>query len=178
MSEIIKSGDNFIGYEYKEVNGNSKQASLYLDGYMSLGWIVDKNIETVNVAGKISIKLKRDRKIGNKAELTRLQRHFEACVNDIESLEKSKETVATMVSIAIGILGTAFMALSVFAVTNEPPMILACILFAIPGFIGWLLPLFAYKYLVKKRTKQIRPLIDQKYDEIYEICEKANGLVS
>ena len=178
MSELIKSGDNFIGYEYKEVSANSEKASLYLDGYMNFGWVVDKNIEPVSVGGKITIKLKRDRKISNKAELTRLQRHFEASINDIESLERSKETVATMVSITIGILGTIFMALSVFAVTNDPPMVLACILFAPPAFIGWLLPSFVYKYMVKKRTEQIRPLIEKKYDELFEICEKGNSLLN
>lgn len=179
MNEIIKSGNNFVGYDYKEVNEKNEKASLFLDGYMNFGWIIDKNVEQpIKDSGKVTIKLKRDRKINNKAELTRLQRHFEACVDDIASLERTKTSVATMASIIIGIIGTAFMALSVFAVTNDPPKILACILFAIPGFIGWALPLYVYKYLVKKRTAQIIPLIEQRYDEIYEICEKGNNLLS
>ena len=178
MNEIIKSGDNFVGYEYKEVNGKNEKVSLYLDAYMNFGWIIDKNVEPVKDSAKITIRLKRDRKINNKAELTRLQRHFEACTNDIESLEKSKTSMATAASITVGIIGTAFMALSVFAVTNDPPKILACIIFAIPAFLGWLLPYFVFKYFVKKRTAQILPLIEQKYDEIYDICEKGNNLLS
>ncbi len=178
MNEIIKGGNNFVGYEYKEVIGSNEKTSLYLDGYMNFGWIIDENAEPVKAGGRTTIKLKRDRKINNKTELTRLQRHFEACVDDIESLEKSETSSATMLSITVGIIGTVFMALSVFAVTNDPPKILACILFAIPAFIGWIFPYFIFKYLVGKRTAQIMPLIEQKYDEIYDICEKGNNLIN
>lgn len=178
MSEITKSGGNFVGYEYKEVNTNSEKASLYMDGYINFGWIADENMQPVKNSGKVTVKLKRDRKIINKVELTRLQQHFEACVNEIDSLEKSKTSVATVVSITIGIIGTAFMALSTFSITNEQPMIIACIVFAIPGFIGWVLPCFVYKVLVKKRTAKLAPLIEQKYDEIYGICEKGNNLLA
>lgn len=76
------------------------------------------------------IHLKRERHIVNKTELTRLQRHFEACANEIRTLENSKASSATMWSLIVGIIGTAFMAGSVFAVTHEPPMILLCILLA------------------------------------------------
>lgn len=177
MSEIIKSGGNFVGYEYMEVNANGEKASLYMDGYINFGWNPDENMQPVKNSSKVMVKLKRDRKIINKVELTRLQKHFEACVNEIDSLEKSKTSVATMVSITIGIIGTAFMALSTFAITSEQPMIIACIVYAIPGFIGWVLPYFVYKALVKKRTAKLAPLIEQKYDEIYDICEKGNNLL-
>ena len=113
----------------------------------------------------------------NKMELTRLQRNFEACVNEIEELEKSKTSAATMYSLIVGIIGTAFMAGSTFAVTAEPPHILWCILLAIPGFIGWILPPFLHRKLVERQRKKITPLIEEKYDEIYEICEKGNKLL-
>lgn len=97
------------------------------------------------------LKLKRNRKIVNKVELTRLQRHFEADVQDIISLENSKTSLATIHALVIGILGTAFMVGSVFAVTAEPPIIWLCILLAIPAFAGWILPYFVYKKSRKKR---------------------------
>ena len=122
------------------------------------------------------LRLKRNRKLVNKMELTRLQRNFEACVNEIETLEKSKTSQATVSALIIGILGTAFMAGSTFAVTAQPPQVILCIILAIPGFIGWLLPYFVYKRSVEKQTKKLTPLIEEKYDEIYEICEKGNKL--
>lgn len=58
--------------------------------------------------------MRRDRKIVNKAELTRLQRKFESCVGQLLSLEHSKTSAATVGSLVIGVIGTAFMAGSVF----------------------------------------------------------------
>ncbi|WP_077610296.1 hypothetical protein [Clostridium sp. Marseille-P2415] len=177
MSEITRGGSNFIGYEYKEVISSNERASMYLDGYMNFGWLPDENIQPSNAMGKVTFKLKRDRKILNKTELTRLQRHFEACMNEIDAMEKSITSNAAMLAINTGILGTAFIAGSVFAVTNDPPLIPLCILLAIPGFTGWVLPYFVYHAIVRKRTDKLKPLIEQKYDEIYEICEKGNKLL-
>ena len=178
MSEIEKSAKDFIGYEYKELNENTAQFSLYLDCYQNFGWQIDEQLP-VKPKGKQSVvRMKRDRKIMNKAELTRLERNFEACVNEIAELEKSKSAGARLGAITVGIIGTAFMAGSTFAVTHEPPMILLCILLAVPGFLGWILPYFLYKLVKKRKIKKIAPLIEKKYDEIYEICRKGNTLLS
>lgn len=90
-------------------------------------------------------------------------------------LEDSKKSAAA--AIAAGIVGTAFMAGSVFAVTADTPMILLCIVLAVPGFIGWALPWFLYKRMVRRRTEKIAPLIEAKYDEAYAVCEKGCRLL-
>ena len=177
MNEIIKDGNNFIGYEYKEIIAEQEKASMYLDGYMNFGWVPDENIQHSRILGRAAIKLKRDRKILNKAELTRLQRHFEACMNEIDELEKSKTRSATIWAICVGLVGAAFLAGSVFAVTAAPPLILLCIVLGIPGLIGWALPYFVFKKQMQRRVEKIAPLIEQKYDEIYEICEKGSRLL-
>ena len=122
--------------------------------------------------------MRRNRKIRNKTELQRLQSHFEACVKDVKALEKLKESKATMISLVVGIVGTAFMAGSVFAITAEEPLVTLCIILAVPGFIGWIVPYFLYKRIREKQTQIINPLIEKKYDEIYEICEKGNKLLN
>lgn len=121
--------------------------------------------------------MKRNRKITNKTELTRLQRNFEACVGEIQALEKNKTSGATIYAMVCGIIGTAFMAGSTFAVTAQPPHIILCIILAVPGLIGWILPYFLYKRTVWKQTEKMSLLIEEKYDEIYEICEKGNKLL-
>ncbi len=122
------------------------------------------------------VPLKRNRKIINKAELTRLQRNLEDCLRQVNELEASKTRKATIVSIAIGIIGTMFMTGSVFAVTAEPPIIWLCVLLAIPAFVGWITPYFCFTKMVHKRIAVVTPLIEEKYDEVHEICEKANKL--
>lgn len=177
MNEMGKSSNSYIGYEYKELTTDSSKVSMILDGYTNFGWIPDENMNQMKDDGRVMLRLKRDRKIMNKTELTRLQRHFEGCMSQIETLEKSRTSIATAASIGIGVFGTAFMAGSTFAVVNNPPIIWLCIILAIPGFIGWITPYFVFKAMVQKRTEIINPLIEAKYDEIYEICEKGSHIL-
>lgn len=168
---------DYVGYEYKKVSVEQGKVGLYLDGYENFGWQLDETTSDIKDSGKSILHLKRDRKIMNKTELTRLQRHFEDCMNQIDKLENQKTQNATMASLAIGILGTAFIAGSVFAITHEPPQIILCIILAIPGFAGWILPYFVYKKLVAQKTAQLNPMIEEKEEEIYQICEKGHGLL-
>ena len=69
------------------------------------------------------------------------------------------------------------MAGSTFAVVHETPIIWLCILLAIPGFIGWILPWFLYQRIRKKQMENLQPLIEAKQEEIYEICEKGHSLL-
>ena len=176
-SEVTRGGKDYIGYEYKTVATDSEKASMFLDAYENFGWAPDGSIPAKQFIGTVTLKLKRDRKILNKAELTRLQQHFEACMNEIAALENPRTMPATILPILVGIIGTAFMAGSVFAVTNEPPMILLCALLGIPGIIGWAIPYFLFVSFSKKRAVKVAPLIERKYDEIHEICEKGNALL-
>ena len=183
MDHTERPYKSFVSYEYKEISVDSDKLSFMMDGYEAFGWEVDENVNSaattphMPVQGKTVLYLKRNRKIINKMELTRLQRNFEACVKEIEALEKAKTSKATMAALIIGLIGTAFMAGSVFAVTAQPPMIFLSIVCAIPAFIGWILPYFVYKKMVKKETERLTVLIEKKYDEIYEICEKGNKLL-
>ena len=188
MEREAKSTRNFVGYEYKEVAADPGKVSFLIDGYANFGWETDGNAMPDKIeisrgkAGshylrKTVLRLKRDRKILNKTELTRLQRNFEACVREIADLEKRKTSRPSVFALSVGVLGTAFMAGSTFAVTADPPHILLCVILAVPGFLGWILPYFLYKAGVRTQTERIAPLIEEKYDEIYEICEKGSKLL-
>lgn len=183
MEDAGRRKKEFVAYEYKEVTAESSRASFLADGYECFGWEVDKNLSgdggnrNLPNQKKTIIRLKRNRKILNKMELTRLQRNFEACIREIEALEHAKTSAAVIAAISVGVIGTAFMAGAVFAVTAQPPQIILCILLAIPAFLGWIFPYFIYKRMVKKQTEKLAPLIEEKYDEIYEICEKGNKLL-
>ena len=45
------------------------------------------------------------------------------------------------------------------------------------GISGGIFPYFLYKKVTARQTEKITPLIEAKYDEIYEICEKGNKLL-
>ena len=177
MSEIRQDGAPFVGYEYKELPPCGDKTSLYLDSYQCFGWTLDEHAGEDALRGKGRLLLKRDRKIVNKMELTRLQRHFEACMAELDELEHSRTARATGCAVTMGLIGTAFLAGATFAATHTPPLILLTVLLAIPGFVGWVLPYFLYHWMVRRRAKVVDQLMERKYDEIYEICEKGHHLL-
>ena len=183
MDGMERPQRKFVGYEYKELSVDSDKLSFMIDGYEAFGWEIDENVVNTKAVsplptnGTAVLRLKRNRKIINKTELTRLQRNFEACVNEIDALEKAKTTKATVVALVVAMIGTAFMAGAVFAITASTPHIALCTFLAFPGIIGWILPYFIYKRIATKETEKMTVLIEAKYDEIYEICEKGNKLL-
>ena len=168
---------DYTAYDYKEVTVEKNKLSFYLDCYENFGWILDERFSLVKAGDMVTLHLKRNRKMINKTELTRLQRHFESCVSELIKLEKSKSTTAITACLVIGVIGTAFMAGSVFAITADPPKLWLSIILAIPAFIGWLIPPLFYNNILLSKSKKLEPYIEKKYDEIYEICQKGHHLL-
>ena len=177
---VTRNGKDFIGYEYKDKVVRKSMESLYLDSYPCFGWEEDPNMSAgydYEFATHTSLRFRRDRKICNKTELTRLQRNFDGCVSQIETMERSKNTVPSIWAMVIGVIGTVFMALATFSILGMILNITAGIVFAIPGFAGWIAPYFVYRKLQKNQGEKISPQLEEKYDELYEICEKASKLL-
>jgi len=165
------------GFDYFRVTVEEDLCSQYMDGYASFGWKPDENLPSEKSGGKVTLHFKRSRSILNKTELTRLQRHYEACMQEIAALEASKGSVPMIVSLTCGLIGCAFMAGSVFAVTAATPIIWLTVLLGIPGFVLWGAAYFGYREARRRRTEEVTPLIDAKYDEAYAVCEKAQQLL-
>ena len=179
-----------IGYEYREITVPGELSSLCLDSYPCFGWEQDPHRETMapgchrhpggGGSGKkpgTTLYFRRNRSLGNRAELTRLQRNFDSCIAELQALERSKTAAATIAALGVALLGCGFMAGSTFAVTAEPPIIWLTVLLAIPGFLGWIVPYFLYRKLVQKKTAEVEPLMESKYDEIETLCEKGSRLL-
>lgn len=171
------TGTPYIGYEYRELTLPENRVSFVLDGYESFGWVPDPHRPARPRGHRVTVALKRDRKILNKMELTRLQRHFEACLAQADRLEKAPGQAANLWALLTALLGTAFMAGAVFAVTHQPPLYGLMVLLAVPGFGGWILPLFVHRWVLRRRTEAARPLLDAQYDQIYRLCEKGHALL-
>ncbi len=174
MNENTVTG-SFTGYEYKSVTVACEMESMYVDGYQNFGWMLESISKPQVGINTVTLKFKRDRKIRNKAELTRLQRQFDACASEIIRMEKSKTSRATVAALIVGLIGTAFQAGATFAYLGG--MIILCIILALPGFIGWIFPYYLYQSTLTKQVAKIDPLIEKKEDEIYEVCERANALL-
>jgi hypothetical protein len=152
--------------------------SVYADGYAAFGWELENTFKPLAGVAKVTMQFRRDRKIRNKAELTRLGHQFDSLVSEIAVLERSKFFIASVIAYIIGTIGTALMAGSVFAVTASVPYIPLCVILGIPALAGWLIPYFLFANIRARKTEQVTPLIDGKHEEIYEICERANSLLA
>lgn len=167
-----KDENRFIMNEFLEVNVKRDLVQLCNDCYSALGWTI---LNTHTGIYSITLKLVRDRKIKNRVALCDLQRKCEDAFIAIEKFEKSKEMKVMGISIGTGLLGTAFMAGSVFAILAS--IIPLGVALAIPGFIGWGLGYFLYKKILRETTDKVNPIIDRNYDVIYEASEKAYQLL-
>lgn len=168
---------SFESYDYFKVTVEDALCSQYMDGYASFGWKPDENLPNEKSGGKITLHFKRSRNILNKTELIRLQRHYEACMEEIAALEASKSSVPTITALSLGLLGCVFMAGSVFAVTAEYPVIWLTVVLGTPGLALWGSAYFGYQIAKRRRTTKVLPLIDAKYDEACAVCEKAQQLL-
>ena len=169
--------NTYIGYEYKEISVAAKDVSLFLDAYENIGWVLESPRPADPGRGTVTLHLKRNRKIINKMELTRLQRNFESCMREIRQMERSPRQTATAWAWGAALVGTAFMAGAVFAVTGEPPRYLLMILLAVPAFAGWFLAPLLYRRQFQKQCRKMQPFLDAKYEEIYQLCEKGHSLL-
>ena len=109
-------------------------------------------------------------------ELTRLQRQFEACALEIDALERSRTTAAAIAAFTIGLAGTAFLGGAVFAYLHG--LLPLMVILALPGFLGWVIPYFCYRKIQRRKAEQVTPIIEQKNDEIYAVCEQGCRLLS
>ncbi len=169
----MEDNKQFVSYEYTQIPTSRRDLHVLLDCYESLGWEQDTRLES----DPRHLTLRRSRKLANHMELTRLQGHLEACLSQIETLEKNKSSRATSAALAVGIMGTVLMAISVFAVTAQPPHILLCALFGLPALGLWAFAPILYRRLYAKHSAAASALILKKQDEIFEICEKGSKLL-
>lgn len=169
--------NTYVFFDYLEITADKKQLSFLLDCYTNFGWQLDENIPVQMENSHYIIHFKRHRKIANKTELIRLQRHFESSLKELQHLEESKKVTADVLSLSIGICGTLCILAAAFALTTVPKKIGLFMLTIIPGILGWLIPPLLYHRLILIKSRKVDPYIEQKYDEVAELCQKGHDLL-
>lgn len=196
---------SYVGYEYKNVTTRKEMESVVTDGYINFGWRLEKSTPTVvkHIWGpirvilaplallpgtpfgkmiqdhksetKVDLHLKRNKAITSKNELNRLQIQFEKIIDGINSLEESKTIGASVAAYIVGIVGTVCMGLSTFSYLADN--LQACIILAVPGFLGWILSAVVFKLMKNKRSNKVMSMIGEKYESATQLCEKAFSLL-
>lgn len=60
-----------------------------------------------------------------------------------------------------------------YLVGNVP----ACVIFAVPGNLEWVLPALIYKGARNRKTRKVNPMIEQHYDAINQLNEQGYGFI-
>lgn len=168
----------FKTFEYATVTASRKDETLYSDCYQSFGWQPSEGRDGILPnPDKVALKFKRDRKLKNRTEVNALQRKCENALAAIDALERRQSGRAITAAIIFGLVGTVFLALSVFYVAVFTLNIPLVILFGVLGFIGWGLGYFSYVRVGKSQADKNAPLIDEQYDIVYNTCEEAGALL-
>ena len=160
-------------FDYLTVTVDEDFLSPFVDGYEKLGWSLDENVPMEKSGDKVTLHMKRSRHIGNKVELTRLQQHFEACMAELRTLEASKSSVPVTVSLTLGLAGCGFAAGAALAAAATPSMTWMAALLAVLGLLLWAAAYLCHGPVQRRRIQKVTPLIEAKYDEADEVCEKA-----
>jgi len=200
----MNKNENFVVYEYKNANVKRDAAGMYIDCMENFGWSLVENdgydvqtllsnLNPVNLGANIAnaaqsfgetgdssenmtLKFKRDHRIENKQQLDRLEREYEEALNAIKKIER-KNTAQTMgVSLGTGIIGTAFIGLSVYNFLCSSPAV--GVLFAAVGAVGWTIGFFSNMKMGKKKSAQIGPYVEEQLSIVYSTCEKAYALLA
>lgn len=166
--------NNFIAYEYLEQRIPKAMQNAYIDGYANFGWTITDRTPDLG-KNTVTLKLKRDRNIPEKATLNRLQKQFEQEMASVAAMESSKTSVPTMIALAVGLLGTVFMAGSVFSYIGG--FLILSIILAVPGFVGWGLGYFSFNWAQTHRVAKLSPVLDRAYDTAADYCQQAFQLM-
>lgn len=161
-------------YDYVTVETNGKMVLETIDCYEALGWQLVKNEGTLSL--KTAVTFKRNRKIGGKAELNKIQARLDEALSSINGYESKKTTTAFAAAMGIGIPGMLAFGGGMSLCLLKSAVIGALIGGIALGLAG--LGLCGLGYLVyikinKKKTAEMNVLIDKKREEISAICEEA-----
>ena len=169
-------GEQVERFDYLKVTVEEDLLPQYIDGYEKFGWSLDERVPTERSLGKATLHMRRSRHISNKVEHVRLQQHFEACMEEVRTLEASKTSVPLMASVLCGLVGCACAGGAALARAAVPQAAWLTALPAILGVLLWAVAYLSYKPAKTRRAQKVVPLIEAKYDEAYEVCEKAYRL--
>lgn len=176
MSVDLQTPADSVTYEYATVRVERDLESLYRDTYASFGWLIDGYGASGPNPNTVTLKFKRSRHIKNRPQVVELQRKAERALAEIATLEKSKSTGAFITAFTAGLIGSGFLAGSVFAI--EASNWGLSIPLGVIGLIGWLAGYLLHGRVKASRTATVTPQIDRQYDVVYEASEQAAHLIA
>ncbi|RSX57227.1 hypothetical protein [Bifidobacterium samirii] len=160
---------DFVGYEYTSVKVGDALRSMVADAYHNFGWT------PTDGSRRGVLEFRRDRNLLNRAELTRLQRQFDAHLRELETLNRAPARKSSIVGWSVGLAGCVFLGGATFAYLGGLMMLM--VILAVPGFLCWFGAHPIAKWVRRIVAERSEPAIDHLYDVNYDVCRRANSLL-
>lgn len=169
---------NFISYEYKTVIVKAAEQYKATDMYEAFGWEI--NSTSSNIAGKVTLSMKRDRKQKHKQELAKLERQAEDLIVTIDSLQRSETMGASIFAYIFGIVSVLILGggmCLVMLMENSTPAIVIGIVLGVIGIALCCINYLIYRKLADKKIRQVLPIIDANEEKLANLLEQGNDLL-
>lgn len=161
-------------YEYRTVRCERDLEPLVRDTYEALGWIVEDHGPLLPNPAQISLKLKRDRHTKNRQLLLPLQRKAESALESITHLNRTQGRKAAVVAAALGVIGAALLAGSVFTMAGGIGIV--SIVLGVAGLLVWLVGYLAHGRVRARTVASLAQLVESHYEAVYQASEEAARL--
>lgn len=170
--------ENVTSYDYKTIKVKRSIETLVCDTYENLGWELTNTSSVEGSLFHINLSFKRDRKIGNKVELLKLQERADNVIASIELLQNKKKNAGFVPALTTGIVGTLTFGggMSITMLVEGVGYMIGGIALGVvgAGICALAYPLF--KRINRKKGDNIQPILESEYDKLADICEEAGKL--
>ena len=165
--------DAWVPYDYRELDVRKNFKWLYIDNYPSFGWEFIEAVKSEKGRNYVHLSFRRESKVEQKAEIMRLQKCFESCMEILYNMEISKVFAAVSGGLILGVLGAICLIISVYIMVAESSL---GFLLMLPGLAGCLLAYPCYRSVKLKKEKQMESVSEEKKKELYQACKKASNI--
>ncbi|MFF2053550.1 hypothetical protein ACFVU2_18250 [Leifsonia sp. NPDC058194] len=173
--EVAPHGEAPGGFEYRRMRVPRRAEGRQRDLAARFGWLPDGS-GTTGRGRTVEIGLKRPLELAEREALVRLEHDSDQSLATIESLERSRTRVPALLASAIGVIGAAAMAVSVFALQADD--VVSSIVGGVLGILLWLAAPIVHRFASATRTRRVAEQIHAEEEVIGSIGRQAVSLRS
>lgn len=162
--------------EYARTTVENDLVTVAVDCYESLGWELTSSKSNA-VQRSTALGFKRNRRVGSKAQLIKLQHRVDDLIATIADLEASKNGRACEAAMLLGIPSCLVMGAGMSLVMAFTGLAVPGIVLGVLGIAGCIAAWPLYRSTFAKESAKVAPQIERAYDELATVCEEGQTLL-
>ncbi|MCK9873479.1 hypothetical protein MRI28_28305 [Nocardiopsis dassonvillei] len=148
-------------------------AAVYRDSYRDFGWTVENGRAHGPHGDTVTLMLRRDRPIKDRATVAELQRRCERALEAIADTQGRQDAPTATTALVVGAVSTAFLASMGLALTTGMALL------SVPlGVIALVAPYLVRGWVRSSRLDRRARLVDEQYAVVHEARARAHRLLA